>query len=199
MSLFWKAAKVVLVSMYTPVNFCKLRRPEPLVLVVGDQLDGLARLQLGQLERPGRQAGLDLAVVQRAVLRHLSLGEQETELHHRGEGRPGHLGGELQGVVVHRLDAELGHGFLAGNDLIPVLQHAGVEPGEIPRVLRIGKILIGGDPVVSRHGCSIRPLQALLDVEGPGQAIRRDFPLLGRVGDDVEVLVQVDQLILEQI
>ena len=104
----------------------------------------------------------------------------------------GLLQGVLQGVVVQRLDADLGK----VRDLLVVEGLGVLDAGDLAvcqgLVFRSHDVLQRVDEVVRGHfrdfiALVVVPLDALAQVEGPGQAVRGVFPAQRKAGDDVAV------------
>ena len=103
------------------------------------------------------------------------------------------IGGDFERRGVERLDAERrGIGALVG-DVRPALDAAGEGPVPVEVVAFLGGALQREDIVLRRERLAIAPDEAVLQLEGPGQAVGGLGPALGAHRIELELAVELGE------
>ena len=157
-----------------------LRRPGKIVLVLF-QDDGLSLVPLGQLIGAGAYRGAEEIGLLHVLSLQKVLGE-DGHGHVFQESIVGSGQTEGNGVGIHHRD----------------LLHILVVGGVFGAVVRVHDGLNGEFYILGGEFLTVVPLDALLQVEGIGQAFRVIFPGSGQPGNDVILAVVVGQAVKEQ-
>ena len=170
------------------------------VLLVLDDHDFLVGRPGFELERSRRHVSIRVGVVKRPVRFKRSLRKRQRVEQQGRRVRRRNLHLEHHFVFVRALlDANIGRRDLAGDRLVPTHKHTLEEPGEVPRVGRIGGVLERRDPVSGGYRVSVVPHPALGQLEGPDGSILVARPRFGGARNDLEVPVDAHQRFAEEV